>query len=368
MTSTRTSADHQSIVSSSSTIILRFIKTFAKFSARSTRSCRANSKTDEARSFRRDAGNPSRFDLSRSTPPFKGRKGLEKVRAAVAAGDTICRGVRRCADAAGLGRHRDDLPHLEGISRSADRHMHRLFGLLLGRDCQGHREHRSRARSEKTVRQYRGHADGARSLEKVAAHADGRPANGRTRRAGEPAHHRTARGQCSAQRRSRRAHCSRGCRCTTSEERFSKAFHGSPVPMAIQRPDGPDCLDANASFLDLVGATRETVLAGRAQWWSDPETDSALHDALAGRHLPSADLRQAFARLPATRAKCSSRQIIWHSPALPTTSLSFRTSPIACGSKMNFGRRKKWKPSAASPPASLTISTTCSPSSSATPR
>jgi len=70
-----------------------------------------------------------------------------------------------------------------------------------------------------------------------------------------------------------------------SEERFSKAFHGSPVPMVIQQPDGSDCLDANTSFLDLVGATREDVLAGRVQWWSDPKTDSALHDTLAGRRL-----------------------------------------------------------------------------------
>jgi len=70
-----------------------------------------------------------------------------------------------------------------------------------------------------------------------------------------------------------------------SEERFSKAFHGSPVPMVIQRPDASECLDANASFLELVGATREAVLAGQTQWWSDPKTDSALHDALAGRRL-----------------------------------------------------------------------------------
>jgi two-component system cell cycle sensor histidine kinase/response regulator CckA len=70
-----------------------------------------------------------------------------------------------------------------------------------------------------------------------------------------------------------------------SEERFSKAFHGSPVPMVIQRPDGSDCLDANASFLDLVGATREAVLAGSARWWSDPTIASVLHDALAGRRL-----------------------------------------------------------------------------------
>jgi two-component system cell cycle sensor histidine kinase/response regulator CckA len=71
----------------------------------------------------------------------------------------------------------------------------------------------------------------------------------------------------------------------SSEERFSKAFHGSPVPMVIQRPDGSDCLDANASFVDLVGATREAVLAGNAQWWSDPTTASVLHDALSGRRL-----------------------------------------------------------------------------------
>jgi PAS domain S-box-containing protein len=70
-----------------------------------------------------------------------------------------------------------------------------------------------------------------------------------------------------------------------SEERFSKAFHGSPVPMVIQRPDGSDCLDANASFLDLVGATREAVLAGTAQWWNDPATAGVLRDALAGKRL-----------------------------------------------------------------------------------
>lgn len=70
-----------------------------------------------------------------------------------------------------------------------------------------------------------------------------------------------------------------------SEERFSKAFHGSPVPMVIQRPDGSDCLDANASFLSLVDASRDTVLAGKVQWWSDPTMASILRDALAGRRL-----------------------------------------------------------------------------------
>ena len=70
-----------------------------------------------------------------------------------------------------------------------------------------------------------------------------------------------------------------------SEERFSKAFHGSPVPMVIQRPDGSDCLDANVSFLELIGATREAVLDGTTQWWSDPATAGILRETLAGRKL-----------------------------------------------------------------------------------
>ncbi|MGZ5021038.1 MAG: response regulator, partial [Chthoniobacterales bacterium] len=47
-----------------------------------------------------------------------------------------------------------------------------------------------------------------------------------------------------------------------SEERFSKAFHGSPVPMAIQRLDGDGCLDANLSFLELLQAPLDAVLNG----------------------------------------------------------------------------------------------------------
>jgi two-component system, cell cycle sensor histidine kinase and response regulator CckA len=69
-----------------------------------------------------------------------------------------------------------------------------------------------------------------------------------------------------------------------SEERFSKAFHGSPVPMVIQRPDGKYCLDANTSFLELVGASREAVLAGSATFWADESTPAALRQELAARH------------------------------------------------------------------------------------
>jgi len=70
-----------------------------------------------------------------------------------------------------------------------------------------------------------------------------------------------------------------------SEERFSKAFHASPVPMAIQRPDGKGCLDANASFFELVGAPRETVLAGNTSFWLNDSTAASIRDELAARHV-----------------------------------------------------------------------------------
>jgi len=69
-----------------------------------------------------------------------------------------------------------------------------------------------------------------------------------------------------------------------SEERFSKAFHSSPVPMAIQRPEGKACLDANISFLELVGASREAVLAGSTTFWADESTPTVLRRELAARH------------------------------------------------------------------------------------
>jgi len=70
-----------------------------------------------------------------------------------------------------------------------------------------------------------------------------------------------------------------------SEERFSKAFHGSPVPMAIQRPDGNACLDANASFFELVGAPREDVLAGNTTFWLNDSTAVVIREELAARHV-----------------------------------------------------------------------------------
>ena len=69
-----------------------------------------------------------------------------------------------------------------------------------------------------------------------------------------------------------------------SEERFSKAFHGSPVPMAIQRTDSPGFLDVNERFLELLGAPRGTVLAGETPFWADDTTGSRIDGELAARH------------------------------------------------------------------------------------
>src|SRR5437870_13595346 len=54
--------------------------------------------------------------------------------------------------------------------------------------------------------------------------------------------------------------------------------------MAIQRPDGKDCLDANTSFLELVGASREAVLAGSTTFWADESTPTTVREELAARH------------------------------------------------------------------------------------
>ena len=74
-----------------------------------------------------------------------------------------------------------------------------------------------------------------------------------------------------------------------SEERFSKAFHGSPVPMAIQRTDRTGFLDANERFLDLLGAKREEVLAGDTDFWADAATAGKIGSDL-GSGQPVRDM------------------------------------------------------------------------------
>ncbi len=68
-----------------------------------------------------------------------------------------------------------------------------------------------------------------------------------------------------------------------SEERFSKAFHGSPVPMGIQRTDRPGFLDVNTSFLELIAAPREIALAGTNPLWAQPDTAETLAADLSSK-------------------------------------------------------------------------------------
>ena len=49
-----------------------------------------------------------------------------------------------------------------------------------------------------------------------------------------------------------------------SEERFARAFHASPAPMAIATIEEGRCLDINDSFLRLVGYSREEVIGRSA--------------------------------------------------------------------------------------------------------
>jgi PAS domain S-box-containing protein len=57
-----------------------------------------------------------------------------------------------------------------------------------------------------------------------------------------------------------------------SEERFSKAFNGSPFPMAIQSLANERLVDANESFLSMTGFDRSTLVGhslGELQVWSE---------------------------------------------------------------------------------------------------
>ncbi len=67
-----------------------------------------------------------------------------------------------------------------------------------------------------------------------------------------------------------------------SEERFSKAFHGNPVPMALRRFDVAGLLDANAAFIALLGASREEAMSGSALPWKEPGIEAKITAELDG--------------------------------------------------------------------------------------
>lgn len=86
-----------------------------------------------------------------------------------------------------------------------------------------------------------------------------------------------------------------------SEERFSKAFHGSPIPMAIQRTERAGFLDANQSFLELLGTSRENALAGTQPFWLEEATASELDRELE----TSRSVRNFLAAIRTKPASCA---------------------------------------------------------------
>jgi two-component system, cell cycle sensor histidine kinase and response regulator CckA len=79
-----------------------------------------------------------------------------------------------------------------------------------------------------------------------------------------------------------------------SEERFSKAFKASPIPLAIQSLRQEKFVDANQGFQDLTGFSRHEII-GRTPaelgLWADPNGGNAvlrkLREEMSVRNLPS---------------------------------------------------------------------------------
>jgi PAS domain S-box-containing protein len=68
-----------------------------------------------------------------------------------------------------------------------------------------------------------------------------------------------------------------------SEERFAKAFHGSPVAMAISKIDDGKLLDVNEAWLSMIRCSREDVIGKTAletDRWADPGQRLVLIDRL----------------------------------------------------------------------------------------
>ena len=78
-----------------------------------------------------------------------------------------------------------------------------------------------------------------------------------------------------------------------SEERFSKAFKASPIPLAIQSLKEEKFLDANQGFQNLTGFDRAELIGRTAQelnLWTDPTETStileSLHQQMSVRNFP----------------------------------------------------------------------------------
>jgi len=75
---------------------------------------------------------------------------------------------------------------------------------------------------------------------------------------------------------------------TISEERFSKAFHESPLPSGIQSLLDQRFLDVNQSLAELTGHKREEMIgrtAGELLLWEKPEISDRWYETLLNKEL-----------------------------------------------------------------------------------
>jgi PAS domain S-box-containing protein len=75
---------------------------------------------------------------------------------------------------------------------------------------------------------------------------------------------------------------------TLSEERFSKAFHHSPLPSALQSLSEQRFLDVNQRFTEMTGYSREELIgqtASELRLWEQPATVAQWYEGLAGQAL-----------------------------------------------------------------------------------
>jgi len=98
-----------------------------------------------------------------------------------------------------------------------------------------------------------------------------------------------------------------------SEERFSKAFQASPIPLAIIRCDNGAIIDSNNSFSSLTGYTKEDLRHKTA-------TDLHLWSAIADAQPPANNTRLREKSCTFSRPDGSARQVV------------MSTEPLALGS------------------------------------
>ena len=75
---------------------------------------------------------------------------------------------------------------------------------------------------------------------------------------------------------------------TLSEERFSKAFHHSPLPSALQSLSEQRFLDVNQRFAELSGYSREELIgrtASELRLWEQPAAAAHWYEGLARQEL-----------------------------------------------------------------------------------